>query len=337
MALSPAGKAARRYCEQYPAISTKQLSEKMHKEHPLLFATIAGARSRVRYFRNLDKHHANPDPIPFEFPDPVPDKWAPVEFTARGNGLIIADIHQPYHDMVALRTAINHAISEKHTDYCLILGDGMDCHTVSNFEKDPEARNFASELNGMRTFLRSLTRTFGQVWYKLGNHEDRYRRYMWERSAALWNLNEFHLPKMLTEWEEIGGKFATPEQAGTRTRVKIPVTMVGDNVPIFIGKHLTALHGHEYQKGLTQPVNPARGMFLRSNACTVSAHGHRTSNHTDSDIRNNVLSSWSIGCLCQMHPRYASLNKWNHGLGMLRFDGEQFEMESRRIINGKVY
>jgi hypothetical protein len=47
---------------------------------------------------------------------------------------------------------------------------------------------------------------------------------------------------------------------------------------------LPVLHGHEKGKGISSPVNQARGAFLRLLHTVLEGHGHRTSGHAESDM-----------------------------------------------------
>ena len=46
---------------------------------------------------------------------------------------------------------------------------------------------------------------------------------------------------------------------------------------------------------------------------------------------------FSTGCLCDMRPAYAVLNKWNHGFAVVVVrDGGEFDVSNLRIQSGKV-
>ena len=50
------------------------------------------------------------------------------------------------------------------------------------------------------------------------------------------------------------------------------------------------------------------------------------------------MACWSTGCLCDLHPRYMPLNKWNHGFAIVDLDtAGGFSVRNFRIIDGKVY
>lgn len=322
---------ARDYCRRFPSSSTRELARTLQTKEPRLFASWNAARNAVRWARGqLKNSHGKRTPkvvttLPrIEIPASDAKPVQPVQFTPTGYGTVIADVHIPYHDEQALRVAMDHAQQRQATDFLLILGDLLDCYQLSRFSKDPRQRDFAGEVRRAQQFLSSACTVFKSVWYKLGNHEVRYERYLMDHAAQLLNLPASRLQVILD---------TDPDAE----RLHLPITYVEANQAIHIGPHLTALHGHEYGRGQSSPVNPARGMFMRGTASILSADAHQVSNHVQPDVRGNVLSCWSIGCLADLHPDYAAFNRWAHGFALLRFDGEQFEIENKKIIHGQVY
>jgi hypothetical protein len=45
-----------------------------------------------------------------------------------------------------------------------------------------------------------------------------------------------------------------------------------------------------------------------------------------------VISTWSGGCLSDLHPHYNPINKYNHGFGIIRMGANGFEVENIKII-----
>ena len=98
------------------------------------------------------------------------------------------------------------------------------------------------------------------------------------------------------------------------------------------------LHGHEVPN-LSRTVNPARGLFLRTNTFAACSHCHSTSSHTAKTVNGELLTTWSFGCLCDLNPDYAVYgNNWNWGFGLIEIrDKGDFEVQNLRILpNGKV-
>jgi hypothetical protein len=111
---------------------------------------------------------------------------------------------------------------------------------------------------------------------------------------------------------------------------------VTDRRVIELGK-LQILHGHEYPTPIIGPVNPARGAFLRAMECVMVGHHHQTSEHTAPTLSQKMITTWSTGCLCDLHPAYARLNKWNQGFAAVEVDSKgRFNVDNLRVLNGRV-
>jgi len=68
-------------------------------------------------------------------------------------------------------------------------------------------------------------------------------------------------------------------------------------------------------------------------------HVHTTSEHSESNIKEENIACWSSGCLCTLSPDYDP-HGTKHNLGfahiMVEKDGN-FEVRNKRIINNKIY
>ena len=105
-----------------------------------------------------------------------------------------------------------------------------------------------------------------------------------------------------------------------------------------LGK-LPVYHGHELPQGMSSPVNPARGLWMRVQESLICGHWHRTSEHTESTgLEKRLSSCWSLGCLCDLSPDYAIVNRWNHGFAVVDVEADgNYEVHNHKIIKGKVY
>ena len=82
----------------------------------------------------------------------------------------------------------------------------------------------------------------------------------------------------------------------------------------------------------------ARGAFLRTLHTVLVGHGHRTSGHAESSMWHDEVFCWSQGCLCDLTPEYARINRWNHGFAVVTVDKDgTFDVDNLRISKqGKV-
>lgn len=318
------GDVAREACLKFPNASTRTIANYLLAKESRIFTSYEQARTAARVYRGLKVvGHTGKlasETIPYEpaIPDADDQEVKPYKFAGQGRGLVVSDLHIPYHDKAAVANAIKTAMAEGYTDFCIVNGDMLDFYVMSKFLRDPRLRHFAGELEMGREFLAMLAKEFDRVVYKLGNHEVRYEHYLHAKAPELIGVDDFEL-KNLMKLADMGVEFVQDVQV------------------IHVGDKLNILHGHEYGSGFVQSVNPARTMFLRTGACSISGHNHKTSNHTEKGVRDQVVSCWSAGCLCGLHPKYAPLNKWDQSFILLEIDGNDFTVRPKKIISGKVF
>jgi hypothetical protein len=77
---------------------------------------------------------------------------------------------------------------------------------------------------------------------------------------------------------------------------------------------------------------PARSAFLRTTASVLVGHHHRTSTHVEPNWKHEEIACWSVGCLCDLAPEYARVNKYNQGLSLVDVSEDgQFEVANLRL------
>ena len=246
------------------------------------------------------------------------EPWLPFDLGIVGRVGVLSDIHVPYHDETALRAAVEHLQAEK-VDCLLLNGDWADFYSISRHEKNPKHRNFRNELAAGRDLLKWLRQEFPGIRFvaKLGNHEERWDSWLWQ-----------HAPEISDD--PIMG---IDNWYGFRN---LGIELVKDKRIVLAGA-LPILHGHEKGNGISSPVNQARGAFMRLHHTVLEGHGHRTSTHSEPDMMGSETVCFSTGCLCDMRPAYARLNKWNHGAAIVTVHADRtFDVENFRIQAGKV-
>jgi hypothetical protein len=148
-----------------------------------------------------------------------------------------------------------------------------------------------------------------------GNHDERLVKYLCERVPEIVKLG-------LLRWPEILG-FADRG-----------IAYVTDKRPIKLGK-LNVMHGHEFPGGISTPVNAARTLYLRAKATAMAGHLHQTGEHSEPNLNTDDVVCWSVGCLCELHPAYMPINKWNHGHAIVTVEpNDHFRIRNRRTKNG---
>ncbi len=114
------------------------------------------------------------------------------------------------------------------------------------------------------------------------------------------------------------------------------IESVKDKRLIRLGE-LNVIHGHEYRFAISNPVNAARGLFLRSKAYALCGHFHQVSSHSDNDITGHSIATWSGGCLCNLSQKYAPYNNWRHGFQWVEVDkANKFELFNHTIKSGRI-
>lgn len=324
----------RELIKRFPEAPAKTLARTAYRDNPEHWSSLESCRMDVRRHLGVAGNHNRLQTSSKElFREPrkagwssvIPEAltqlndWRAVQVNGEHRSLILSDIHIPYHDSEALEIALEYGEKRKPT-LILINGDLGDHYAESKFEKDPKQKDFPGEVRATRFFLSGLRRRFpkAKIVYKLGNHDERYSLYMRMKCPELLGLPDF-------EFKSIYG---LDEQK---------IELVDQKRPIRLGK-LNVIHGHEYNFAISNPVNPARGFYMRAKAHVLGGHLHRTSEHAEKNVEEKVIAAYSTGCLCELHPEYAPLNAWNHGFAFVETgkDGS-FQVDNLKIINGKVW
>jgi len=280
------------------------------------------ARSAVRYVRGQNGSESRQlcaEIVPVQNLQ-MPETWRRINTPYNlnpGRWLTIADLHIPFHEKKPIEAAIKHGKKKKCTGI-FIDGDLHDCQGVS-FWPSVIRKNFMGEVMVVIEFLDYLRQEFpnAEIVYKPGNHEYRLPRYYASHAPEMIG-NPAHAMESLLDFESRGIEFLDYFQK------------------VMAGK-LPICHGHEF-RSISSPVNPARGLFLKTNSWAACAHMHRTSEHTDTNVNDEYLTTWSIGCLCDLHPEYSPFGaKWNWGFAIIDVGvSGDFEVQNKRILPSGV-
>lgn len=276
-----------------------------------------GRRRRIRRAPDAGRDHKNMTKAPSMPASVEPPNRDPLTITGHERVLILPDVHIPYHDPEALRLAIEEGVRRKST-VVFLNGDFGDFFACSHWQTNPKQRDLKTELEAMRQGLAWLRSRFpkSRIIYKAGNHEFRWDRYLWANAPELVGL-------------------PLVDMRGILGLADIGVEWVDHLTPVHIDQ-LLVLHGHEYRFSISNPVNPARGLFLRTAVTSMCSHFHQRAEHSARDGNGRLITTWSTGCLCQLSPDYAPRNNWSHGFAFVDLHGKSFDVHNLRVINGKV-
>jgi predicted phosphodiesterase len=231
---------------------------------------------------------------------------------------VLSDIHIPYHSIEALTIALDYG-KEVGVNTIILNGDLIDCHHLSRFQKDPRKRHFSEERKMTREFLQTLRDAFpnAHIIYKCGNHDARLDKYVQQHAPELYGEKCAQLKHLL--------------------KLKnLNIAWVNDKRIIKVSG-LNLAHGHELGGSSFIPVNPARSLFTKATANAMVGHHHRTSENTIKTLEGNMITTWSSGCLCELHPDFMPYNQHNHGFAHIRRDGDHFEVINKRINGNELF
>lgn len=317
-----------REIKKFPDAPTLTLAKKIYKENPKQFTSVEAVRSMIRYRRgnkgerdrkigekNFADYYRENGKAGYKIPKSIAKPEKPFKL-CDGRWMIMSDIHIPYHDDEALSLALDYA-KNNDIDHILLNGDICDFFSVSRWMKNPDERNLSRELQMTREFLGVLRGEHpdARIVYKIGNHEERWEHYMFTKAPEIVGLTEFEIEKLLN-FDKYG------------------VELVKSKQIIKAGSKLTIIHGHEIFGGSS--VNPARGLYNQMKVCAIMGHRHQSSAHSEKNADDKFVACWSIGCLCDMKPEYATINKWNHGFAVVDLKGNKFNVNNLRIVNGAI-
>lgn len=311
-------------------VSKSMLARILCDKYPTEFYSFEQARKAVRNatgssgVTNRKKLKTVTEWKGLSLPEPEKNDYSKFIIKEKRIG-ILSDIHFPSYHKEALNAAIDYLRKWK-PEVIVLNGDIIDCYFLSDYEKDPRQRSFKYELDMVCNFLLQLRKLFPKtklIW-KLGNHEDRYEKKILSRVPELVDLGLFNFDRVVQHYMD--------DVYGIKD---FEITIIRGKRILLAGK-LNIIHGHELAKGMTDPVNPARGFYNKAKNNVIGGHHHRTSEHPESDINGNLVGCWSTGCLCDLHPHYAPVNKWNLGFAVVENNGSDFKVTNLKIINGKV-
>ena len=318
---------------EHPDADTRTLARLLHEKYPHAFANVEQARTRIRYQRGASgkkmregmkdrthvRDHGKQKSI--EVPKGLKQVRKAVRIREKGRYLVMSDLHVPYHCEKAIESALRAGI-DAGCEHLVLNGDFMDFYKLSRWDQDPRARNPEDELKTGALVLKELNKHFREDSvrvFKVGNHEARYHSYLYQRAPALIGIEDFRLDRILPlqdhKWRFIHSK-----------------------QEYHLGK-LPLLHGHELPRGLTDPVNIGRGVYLRVAGTAMVGHWHRTSTHVETTgLDERLVPCYSLGCLCDLKPEYATINRWNHGFAIVTV-GERgsYQVQNMIIHDGEVF
>lgn len=228
--------------------------------------------------------------------------------------LVCCDLHIPHHNFKLLKTFIEFGKDIK-PDNILILGDFLDCYSISKFDTKPcTADDFNEELLIGKEILSMFKKVSKEIIFIPGNHEERVSKtVMRGKLRALYNLDALHI-KNLLEFNKLGIKYIER---------------------IFrFNKNFIAIHGTKCG------AEPAKGEALSYMCSGISGHSHKCSVFKRSFL-DKKISWWSLPCMCDIPKQDYAVSfshSWDLGFALVKYNDKHQDVN---IItsdeNGKLY
>ena len=228
---------------------------------------------------------------------------------------ILSDIHFPYHDLTALTCAIKH-LKEQEIDCLYLNGDIQDFYSISRHEKEKDMRDFKREVDMNRDFLQRLRDLFRTIpiYYKLGNHENRFARSLQLQAEEFAQLHDLQFD-VFFRLDKLG------------------ITMVEDWQGMEMGDLLVG-HGHEwYGAG---GINPSQNLLNKTLCNTLIGHVHRTSCTQRKTSMKQFINTYTTGCLTLLSPKYMPFSHHNHGFAIVEINNGKSMVDNIQIREGKI-
>lgn len=327
--MSKSSDIVKQYLREHPDAPSRTIAKFLFGRYPDLFTSVDACYKRVLYYRETNgkqsrDHHKGADDREalHRVPAAAKKKNKPVALTAKGRWLIMGDLHVPYHDQRAVEAAIKFGVDNR-CDHLLLNGDIVDAYQQSMWVKDPTCRQIDSEIKTASQVIKAISQHFkGEKAYKIGNHEERIESYLYMNAPKMIGMSKWSLTETLRKELDLGDSWQ----------------MIAGRQLYTLGK-LHGYHGHELPRGLTNPVNVGRGLFLRTKQSGFTNHWHASSTHIEtSGSKRNTWVCFSIGCLCDLHPNYAPVNGWNHGVAYVDIDSHgNYSESNHRIVDGEIW
>ncbi len=268
----------------------------------------------TNYIKNIE---INPVDI-IDLPKPIEEPYRePYKINGYRRIGILSDIHLPYHDNTALKTALK-KLYEYEVDTIILNGDIVDFYSVSFWERDPDKRNLQRERELSIKALTKIREIFRDVniIYKEGNHEERLEKFLSRKAPELYQVEELKVDKFI-KLDDMNISYIN-----NKKRIE-----AGD---------LDIIHGHEYRSFAS--VNIAISFLRKTFQNVLLGHFHKKQEDTKRSIRDSLSGAWVVGCLCHLKPDYSPNNDWTHGFAFIElFDNGHFQVYNHLIQGEEVF
>ena len=284
----------RKYRNQYGLeVPNRTLAKIIFAENPQHFTSIENARDAVRRVdgkngvrdrfksEHLQQYMTSERPKnPFNLPQMEDRHREPYVLPlADNNILVLADLHIPYSHIPTIEKAFQYGLDKK-VNTIILLGDVLDNHHLSFFQKDPRKRHQDEEFAICKEFLRRLRDIFPdcQIYWLKGNHDIRWEKNIVMKFGEVATMQHFELESVLALHEE-------------------RIHLIDDKVLVRAGD-LYFHHGHQFF-GRFAPAYPAKALWDKTNMQIMIGHCHTHTKYEKQTIEG-PKKTYIVGCMSEV-------------------------------------
>jgi hypothetical protein len=229
--------------------------------------------------------------------------------------LVLSDLHMPFQSDELLTVWLHH-LGILKPDGIDIIGDMLDCYTLSRFNKNPARKgDIQQEVDLARSFLEEMVRVAPSkcdIRYSEGNHENRLKQMLWGKVKELAPLRNLDIPQLL-DLKSLGIRYYRPES------------------PYRI-RDLWYLHGDLARKSnwsMTAGGMGAKAVCARIRGNAIIGHTHQMG-HVSFRGWDGLTEGYEVGCMCRFDLEYiVGMPQWQQGWAVVHFPkagGHQVEL-----------
>ena len=226
--------------------------------------------------------------------------------------VVMPDLHIPFQDTKLLAAWFDF-VEETEPDGIDVIGDLLDCYSLSRFDKNPERKNsFKDEVGWAWMTLAEMRERAPQaeICYSEGNHEERLRRLLWGNAKALAGLKGLSMPELL-ELDNVG---AIWYPMGQPYKINDLWFMHGD----IIRKHAG---------------NTARAQSDKTDGSVLIGHTHRMG-YVPTSGWERVRDAYEVGHLTDVSQMeyITGVPNWQQGWAVVTFSKGTHHVDFVRVV-----
>lgn len=239
---------------------------------------------------------------------------------------VLPDIHCPAHNRT-LMWAILSFLKDYRPDIIIFIGDVADVFALSAWPNPPRSvKNIQGELDETRRLVDKIISVSSckQVFYIMGNHEDRVFRYLKNVAPGAATVLDYNTREPVLSFHGLMGY-----------KIGDPVTFIYDLAEqggfgggLRVNDDITFHHGFIVRPN---PGASPRADSARFGVSTVTGHTHRLG-FSATQSACDVIRSCELGNLVDTNHAYLSyantLNNWHPGFGVATVVGGKLHLET---------